>query len=583
MFWTVFWFIAKTVAVMGISYAIAYATRSKGSGGGGAGEVTVPTCESGRPLPIIFGTPPRLRNPNVLWWGDLYVYDKERHDVDVAYFYYVGMHCGYCRSGIDGVKQIWWGDKVAWPTAEDETDLAADGTAQAEITSADALYLYGTYKGGEMGLRGTFDLEYGAATQTRNSYLEGELGSDLPAFRGLVALVTDERVLMGCSPYLKTLGVLVKANQKLTDGSAQWYLAKAAIATLEINPVHMLRQILTDTDWGEAIDTSRIGSSFETVADTLYTEGLGLSYAYYPEPDNLQDFVDDILEHINGVLYEDHANGTIEIAIVRDDYDADTLAQYDESDFTIVDFVQPVWGEIPGRVVLYWSDRYHPESTPDPAVYDDIANQTKQGKIEEVELRRPMICSASIANAVVAREGRSLCTPAATVTLRAKRTMAHLHPADVIKISYDDPDLAITSMILRVVEIHYGKLGDDYVTLDCVEDVFATGQTIYGDPPDTQWTTPTTTEPDSLSASASWEVSSPSASVSSSPSSSTSASASSSPSASVSASASEGTPSASVSGSPSSSVSGSASSSPSQSHSSSPSASPSSSPSSSAS
>lgn len=559
-FWVAFWFVAKTALVMGISYAIAYATRSKGSGGGASSEVTVPTCESGRPLPIIFGTPPRLRNPNCLWWGDLYIYDKERHDVDVAYFYYLGMHCGYCRNGIDGIKQIWWGDKVAWPTAEDETDLAADGTAQAEITSADAMYLYGTYKGGEMGLRGTFDIEYGTAAQTRNSYLEGELGSDIPAYRGMVGLVTNTRMLMGCTPYLKTLGVLVKANQKLTDGSDQWYLTKAAIATLEINPVHIIRQCLTDTDWGEALAAARIGDTFATVADTLHTEGLGLSTAYYPEPDNLQQFIDDVLEHIDGVLYEDHANGTIEIALVRDDYDADTLPQYDEGDFAIVDFTQPVYGEIPGRVVLYWSDRYHPESTADPAVYDDIANQAKQSKIVEVELQRPFICSASIANAVVAREGRALCTPAATVTLRAKRTMAHLHAASVFKIRYDDPDLAITSMILRVVEIHYGKLGDDYVTLDCVEDVFAAGETIYGDPPDTQWTPPTATEPDSLSASASWEVSSPSASISSSPSTSPSSSTSSSPSSSVSSSAS-GSPSASVSASVSTSPSSSPSSS----------------------
>jgi len=67
------------------------------------------------------------------------------------------------------------------------------------------------------------------------------------------------------------------------------------------------------------------------------------------------------------------------------------------------------------------------------------------------------------------------------LTLRALRTMAHLHETSVVKISY--PALNIASMIVRVVTIDRGALTDGGCVLEVVEDVFGQAYTTYGTPP----------------------------------------------------------------------------------------------------
>ena len=203
----------------------------------------------------------------------------------------------------------------------------------------------------------------------------------------------------------------------------------------------------------------------------------------------------------------------------------------------------------------------------------------------------PGICSATLANTVVNRLGRAYSKMAAKLRLKCKQTMRGVHWGSVFAISYDDPDLSITQMAVRVVRINYGTIRDNTIEMDVVEDVYATSESVFGSPPSTQWTAPDQTSGQvkydkvtvtaAFTAALSYELYSvsspsvsPSASVSASPSSSVSASASegtpsasvsASPSSSVSASASEGTPSASISASPSGSVSSSVSASPSSS------------------
>ena len=548
-------------------------------------DLRFPTAQEGRSLPVIFGTPKRIKGPNVIWYGDYDYENKRDNGALVAVMYYVGVHYGICHAGVDGVKQIWYGEKCVWPTVNDETVFAADATAQATVL-ASTVYGGWSREGGAMGY---VDLCYGASDQSKNSYLEAQLGADIPAFRGMVTAVCNRLggsrttgFYWGTSPYPKILSFIVKANQKLTDGSAQWYLAKAAINTYDLNPAHIIRQCLTDTLWGERRSTDLIGDTFTTVADTLYDETFGLSFAYVPEPGNLQDFVDMVLDHIDGVLYQDRSTGTYELALVREDYTVADLQPFDETDFTIEQFGKAAWGDVPGRVVLKYSDRLYPDAVR-LATYEDIAIIEKQGdRVNEVVLERPGIYDEDLANTVVAREGRQLCSRPARLRLKGKRTMSHLNAADVFTLSYDDPDLPITEMVCRVQSMKLGKVDDEYVTIECIEDVFASGLTIYGTPA-TGWTRPSEHFLGSTSASPS---SSPSASISSSPSMSLSASVSMSPSTSISSSPSTSisaspstSPSISVSGSPSASVSSSVSTSPSASISSSPSASVSSSPS----
>ena len=313
---------------------------------------------------------------------------------------------------------------------------------------------------------------------------------EISANRGVLSLWFDD-VYWGISPVLGDVSVVLKATQQLTDCTEQWYVAKADING-GLNPAHILRQCLSDSTWGEGHAAGDFGTSWATVADTLYTEDFGLSFHYAPEPGNLQEFVELIEQHIDGYLWRDRTTGKIEIGLARADYAIGDLEVFDEGDFEIIDCPTPAWGNVTGRVVLRYGNRYWPDS-PKTVTYDDVAVQAKQlGRVVEQFVDRPGIFDDALAATVVNRLGRQLCRLTTPITLRAKRTMGGLHRGSVVKITYDDPDLTITSMVIRVTSINYGKLGADYVEIEAVEDVWSTAYSIYGTPPANGWVQPYT-------------------------------------------------------------------------------------------
>jgi hypothetical protein len=72
MAWT---FIARLVlglVLSAISYALSPRPRTEPPQAGGLDDVSLPTAEEGRPIPVIFGTV-LITGPNVVWAGHLRV------------------------------------------------------------------------------------------------------------------------------------------------------------------------------------------------------------------------------------------------------------------------------------------------------------------------------------------------------------------------------------------------------------------------------------------------------------------------------------------------------------------------------
>ncbi len=220
----------------------------------------------------------------------------------VGHHYSVGMHMILCHGPIDGVKQIWIGEKIIWPNVNDDTQVASDGAAGAVIDEPE---IFGG-EGKEGGVVGTVEFEYGEAAQAINTYLYDHLNDSpvpIPAFRGLVGIVLNQ-VRVGTSPYLKPWSFLGKRTDALQDGTAQWYPAKSDIDG-DLNPAHIIRECLTNGIWGLGYTTTYIDStSFEYAADLLYTENFGLSFLW-SGTSTIEDFINKVLSHIDGILYQD--------------------------------------------------------------------------------------------------------------------------------------------------------------------------------------------------------------------------------------------------------------------------------------
>jgi len=482
-----------TFIILAVIMAIsAYLTPKPKNTRAGQQKVQLPTAEEGKPYPVLFGCR-MIRGVNAISsWLYLYTTYVTYHDETAANLYYGSFHLGVCQT-LDGVKQIWWGGKCAWPKQKDPDTYEDDGETTAIIQ---AKSLWGSWAyGGPGGVDATVDILYGEDNQTLNSYLEDKLGTSQPYYRGFVSMVfrgptttmddnnNSDGAYIGTSPQLRPIAILGKRTDQMCDHSAMWYPAKAAIGTYnDMNPIHMIYEWLTSSVIGRGCDTDLIGDSFETVADALYTEGFGLSCVWDYAPDDIDSMINKIEEIVDGKLYFDYSTGKYEFGLNRPDYVEGDLTTYDESDFWIesASYLSP--GNMPSKVIVSWEHRQYDDKR--VAYDDDIALLARQNGIVNVQEfdYTGFVCDGDLANDIASRMQYMYSSMPKRYVLRCLRTMADLNETDVIKISY--PALNITSMILRIVSIDRGSLTDGECIIECLEDVFGYEYTVYGTPPE---------------------------------------------------------------------------------------------------
>lgn len=457
----------------------------------GLDDFDIPTAEEGRPLAVVFGKR-RYSGPNVIWYGDLRVVavkDKIKtglfssKSVTVGYKYYLGMHMILGYSRVDGIKQIIVGEKVVWPTPNEQETEASDGATSATV---DAGAIFGGDQK-EGGVSGTVSFAYGDYSQTQNAYLVSKLGANVPAFRGQTGVVL-ETVYLGTSGYLKPWAFLWKRTDHLISGDVQWYPAKANIGDDSLNVAHVIREILTDSEAGLGYNVAYIDdTNFKSVADTLYTEGFGVSLNW-DNTTSCEDLIENMLAIIDGALIQDQTTGLFQLKLAREDYTPEALTIYDENDIAeVTEFVRPGFGEVASRVVVNWTEIYYNETR--PAMAEDVAVMLKQqGNVVETSFDYQAIVDGDLATNIANRELKQATSMLATMKLKCLKTMAGEGPLSVFKISW--AKLGLTEVTVRVMGIDYGEPSDNYITMDVTEDVFGVAYNIYSNPPDSLWTNP---------------------------------------------------------------------------------------------
>ena len=197
-----------------------------------------------------------------------------KKEVTIGYKYYLGMHMVICHGPVDSLTRIDVGERTAWGGN-------VTGSSQIYINNPD---LFGGEKK-EGGVQGYVDVMMGDASQAKNDYLVSQLGGIIPAFRGIVSLVLRQCYVTAMSPYPKSWSFLVKRIP-----AKDWYAAKADING-SANAAHIIYETITNTQWGMGYAADTIDdASFRSVADTLYAEGLGLSFEM-TNTDSIENFI----------------------------------------------------------------------------------------------------------------------------------------------------------------------------------------------------------------------------------------------------------------------------------------------------
>lgn len=317
---------------------------------------------------------------------------------------------------------------------------------------------------------------------------------DAPAYRGLASLFfTGERGIGGKStgwddwcpttkggeenfewcvnnPYIKSVWVRVlRPPRGLNPETALLPVFDDPDGVQAANPAHMIFECLTDRSWGAGNGLGSMDrASFEVVADKLYEEGFGLA-AKWMRQSSVEDFINEILDHIHATLFIHPRTGLYTLKLLRQDYDIDDLRVLDPSNCTMSSFKRQMWGESTNEITVSWTNA-KTEKTHSLTIHDAAAIAAAGGEPSASSRDYYMIRSHDLAAKVAERDIAMSSSPIATCDVEIDRTAWDLVPGEMVVLNW--PEHSIAGVPFRVTSVDYGSPGNGRVRASLMEDIF---------------------------------------------------------------------------------------------------------------
>lgn len=454
-------------------------------------DFTFPTVDLDRSIPVIFGDV-LVEGPNVTWFGDY----KAKEIVEgeslfssgtvVAYSYRIGMELCLCWGEIDHITEVWFGTNQVWIG-----DVYGEG-GLIQIDAPNALG--GKGKGG--GVKATLTLYPGTAEQGPDPYMTEQLGGVGYTHRGVCKIIWNGPSseygggLVGESSYMQPikfraehypnfLGSAYKqigiANKKGANPAEVVYCLLIG-RYANVNSTDPVVPVISEGD----IDQT----SFLAAAQTLYNEGMGISFQWQRDTP-VRDIINDIMHHIDGYLSEDSQTGKIRMVLSRQDYNPATVPIFDESN--IVDFISYVRLNPTvsvNRLSATFTDPDH-EFKQIPIMVEDLGNAFEQDMGAPGDIDLHMFHDVDV---VVLRTTRELVQQSEGIIsgeFECNRDGYALNIGDPIKLSWEG--FGVSELLVRVTEKVMGNLLDRKIKVRFIQDIFGLGTAVYGTPTPTNW------------------------------------------------------------------------------------------------
>lgn len=401
--------------------------------------------------------------------------------------YYMSMHLGYCHGPVDGILALIVKDKNA---LDDGEFYAAE--ADIEIDKNDMFG--GNLKEG--GLLGNCHFLPGKEDQVAPASLASRVGltpETMPGFRHLASLwfyggkLSDRPGFKFASnaPALPSIWArLARSSRTLVNNVGS--IIGQSTDCADTNPANIIHECLVNEAWGMGGPVAQIDEpSFQYAAQVLFNEHLGLSMLWTRQQ-SIEAFIQDILDHINGVFFLNPYNGKATLRLLRADYDPETIPQVGPDVAELTNFRRPLWKETVNEIIISWTHPFTEET--ETVTYQDLGNIAMQGEVVSETRNYYGVRNGEVAAALGSREIRTASTPLATARLRIDRTYAPFLPGDCLRLNW--PPYDIQNMVMRVMNIEWGTPADSKITLELTEDIFGLPYAVYGPPPETEWEPP---------------------------------------------------------------------------------------------
>lgn len=248
------------------------------------------------------------------------------------------------------------------------------------------------------------------------------------------------------------------------------HYTKYGAASGDINPAHIIRECLTNKVWGVGVSESNIDDiSFKNAADILYDEQMGMSIKW-TDSTSINEFVDNIKEHINAQLYLDRVTNKWKLYLIRDDYDVADLISLNESNIRNLDFERRTLAECVNSVtVTYWDRERAKDST---VTVQDIARIAQQGGVISQSIDYKGFTNSDLASRIALRDLKTLSSALASVSFDVDERFSELwHEGMPFKLS--DSGYGLSEAVMRIRTIKRGDGINNTVYVEAIEDSFS--------------------------------------------------------------------------------------------------------------
>lgn len=406
--------------------------------------------------------------------------------------YYLSVHYGICAGPVDLLLAI----KIA-----DKEIQGAPITAGTMYVNRESIWGSILQEGS---VNGYIDYMDGSDTQLASTALASRLGlaaADCPAFRGVASLFFHDGLSRGNAdrgnssapgfhwqtnnPSIRPTSVAVqRLGIGVNSGSSLWadWVALRGIAldidltpwhgvevVYDMNPSHIIYETMTNTDWGMGLPTWSLDfDSFFEAAQTLFDEEFGLSLIWAKQS-TIEEFIQEILNHIQAVIFVQPSTGLITLKLLRNDYDPYAVLEANEANSKILSIKKRLFSETTNEIVVSWTNPMSEEL--ETVRWFDPANIAIQGGVVSDSRNYYGVRKATLAQTLAIRDSRSAAAPLTAMEIEFNRQGWDLVVGDVIRVV--SVEHQIEGMYCRIDNIDYGRPGDPKIKLSVTEDIFA--------------------------------------------------------------------------------------------------------------
>jgi len=214
--------------------------------------------------------------------------------------------------------------------------------------------------------------------------------------------------------------------------------------------------------------------SFKNVAVQLYKENLGVSFMLSEEK-KVADWVQDILDCVDGVMYYSPLTGKYYLKLLRDDYDVDSLPVYDESLTKDIELTQSSWANVYTHFnITYVDQRDGKEKT---ISFVNNASLQVLGRKVEKNIKMPMISRDSVVQSIGGRYLAKYSRPFKQIKFKASfLDLPNLKVGDCF--IFENTLLDTKPTVYRITKVSGDEDKSLEIEIEAAEDVFAYNKTI---------------------------------------------------------------------------------------------------------